>query len=79
MGSSRNIPMDKVNLRLILVSGKTREFLFSPEDSAFEIAQYVFDNWPEGLFLSVINRIISEWCFMKFVVLVYQSGMTKVF
>lgn len=38
----------QVNLRLILVSGKTKEFLFSPEDSAAEIAQFVFDNWPEG-------------------------------
>jgi len=60
MGSSRNIPMDKVNLRLILVSGKTREFLFSPEDSAFEIAQYVFDNWPEGLFLFIF-KVIHFW------------------
>nr|CAD7412533.1 unnamed protein product [Timema poppensis] len=38
----------KINLRLILVSGKTKEFLFSPSDSAGEIAQTVFDNWPEG-------------------------------
>ena len=40
----------QVNLRLILVSGKTKEFLFSPEDSAAEIAQFVFENWPEGLY-----------------------------
>jgi hypothetical protein len=33
---------------LILVSGKTKEFLFSPSDSAGDIAQTVFDNWPEG-------------------------------
>ncbi|XP_063226882.1 ubiquitin-like protein 3 isoform X4 [Bacillus rossius redtenbacheri] len=45
--SSRNIPTDKINLRLILVSGKTKEFLFSPSDSAGDIAQTVFDNWPE--------------------------------
>ncbi|BES91130.1 ubiquitin-like 3 [Nesidiocoris tenuis] len=43
----RPIPSDKINLRLILVSGKTEEFLFSPNDSAGEIAQFVFDNWPE--------------------------------
>ncbi|KAL1459090.1 hypothetical protein WDU94_011099 [Cyamophila willieti] len=36
-----------INLRLILVSGKTKEFLFSPNDSAGDIAQHVFDNWPE--------------------------------
>ncbi|CAG7717158.1 unnamed protein product [Allacma fusca] len=48
MGSNRNIPTDKINLRLILVSGKTKEFLFSPNDSAGDIAQHVFDSWPEG-------------------------------
>lgn len=69
MGSSRNIPMDKVNLRLILVSGKTREFLFSPEDSAFEIAQYVFDNWPEewndeGVLRAEILRLIYQGRFL---------------
>lgn len=41
-------PFQQVNLKLILVSGKTKEFLFSPEDSAAEIAQFVFENWPEG-------------------------------
>ncbi len=42
------VPDDKVNLRLILVSGKTKDFLFRPNESAGEIAQYVFDNWPVG-------------------------------
>jgi hypothetical protein len=46
LGSAR-VPVDKINLRLILVSGKTREYLFSPSESAGDIAQYVFDNWPE--------------------------------
>lgn len=41
------IPSDKINLRLILVSGKTKEFLFSPSDSAGEIAKIVFEQWPE--------------------------------
>uniref|UniRef100_A0A5F9C376 UBL3-like ubiquitin domain-containing protein n=1 Tax=Oryctolagus cuniculus TaxID=9986 RepID=A0A5F9C376_RABIT len=35
-----------INLRLILVSGKTKEFLFSPKDSASAIAKRVYDNWP---------------------------------
>ncbi|CAG0882794.1 unnamed protein product [Darwinula stevensoni] len=39
--------MYAVNLRLILVSGKTKEYLFNPTESAGEIAQYVFDHWPE--------------------------------
>lgn len=38
----------QINLRLILVSGKTKEFIFSPNDSAGDIAQAIFDNWPEG-------------------------------
>jgi len=46
LGSAR-VPADKINLRLILVSGKTREYLFSPSESAGDIAQNVFDNWPE--------------------------------
>jgi hypothetical protein len=40
----------QINLRLILVSGKTKEFVFSPNDSAGDIAQHVFDSWPEGKF-----------------------------
>ena len=36
----------QINLRLILVSGKTKEYLFSPSESAGDIAQFVFDNWP---------------------------------
>lgn len=38
----------QINLRLILVSGKTKEFLFSPSDSAGEIAKIVFEQWPDG-------------------------------
>lgn len=45
--SSRQIPAEKINLRLILVSGKSKEFLFAPSDSAADIAQYVYENWPE--------------------------------
>nr|XP_010296768.1 PREDICTED: ubiquitin-like protein 3 [Balearica regulorum gibbericeps] len=40
------VPADLINLRLILVSGKTKEFLFSPNDSAADIAKHVYDNWP---------------------------------
>jgi len=41
------IPEDKINLRLIMVSGKTKDYLFKPSDSAGDIAQFIFDNWPE--------------------------------
>lgn len=39
---------EQVNLKLILVSGKTKEFRFSPSDSVTVITQHVYDNWPEG-------------------------------
>ncbi|KAK3535187.1 hypothetical protein QTP70_004742 [Hemibagrus guttatus] len=38
----------RVNLRLILVSGKTQDFTFSPNDSATDIARHVFEHWPAG-------------------------------
>ncbi|XP_043913338.1 ubiquitin-like protein 3 isoform X2 [Protopterus annectens] len=37
---------EKISLRLILVSGKTQEFDFSPDDSASDIAKHVYENWP---------------------------------
>ncbi|CAH0719197.1 unnamed protein product, partial [Brenthis ino] len=45
---SARFPLALINLRLILVSGKTKEFVFSPVDSAGDIAVHVFDNWPEA-------------------------------
>lgn len=44
----------QINLRLILVSGKTKEFVFAPVDSAGDIAIHVYDNWPEGELTSLI-------------------------
>jgi hypothetical protein len=44
--SAKQIPADKINLKLILVSGKTKEFLFLPSDSVSHITQHVYDNWP---------------------------------
>lgn len=38
------------------MSGKTKEFLFSPNESAGDIAQHVFDNWPEGKYDKGISR-----------------------
>ncbi|TRZ02023.1 hypothetical protein DNTS_024181 [Danionella cerebrum] len=43
-----SLSLAQVNLRLILVSGKTQDFTFSPNDSATDIARYVFENWPVG-------------------------------
>ncbi|KAH8287126.1 hypothetical protein KR054_003395 [Drosophila jambulina] len=52
----RTIPSDKINLRLILVSGKTKEFIFNPSDSAGDIAQTVFDNWPEDWTREAVSK-----------------------
>lgn len=41
------IPDDKICLRLILVSGKTHEFIFLPNDTVYYITQHVYENWPE--------------------------------
>ena len=38
----------QICLRLILVSGKTHEFIFSPNDTVYYITQHVYENWPEG-------------------------------
>jgi hypothetical protein len=38
----------KINLKLILVSGKTAEFPFRPTTTASDVAKHVFENWPEG-------------------------------
>ena len=52
------IPEDRINLRLILVSGKTKDFLFRPSDSAGDIAQYVFDHWPQGKVLEGQRQVL---------------------
>ncbi|XP_062514246.1 ubiquitin-like protein 3 [Corticium candelabrum] len=43
----RNVPLDKVNLRLILVSGNRADFLVSPGDSVTSVVRQVFENWPK--------------------------------
>ncbi|XP_061164821.1 ubiquitin-like protein 3 [Saccostrea echinata] len=66
---TRGIPLDKINLRLILVSGKTKEYLFSPNDSAGDITESVYRNWPsewadESLPASNILRLIYQGRFL---------------
>uniref|UniRef100_A0A182PAI6 UBL3-like ubiquitin domain-containing protein n=1 Tax=Anopheles epiroticus TaxID=199890 RepID=A0A182PAI6_9DIPT len=58
-----------INLRLILVSGKTKEFLFSQTDSAGDIALTVFENWPddweaEAVAKAEILRLIYQGRFL---------------
>lgn len=54
--TTRHIPADKINLKLILVSGKTKEFLFSPSESAGDIAQHVFENWPDDWCQEAVSK-----------------------
>jgi hypothetical protein len=57
--SKKNLPflifILQINLRLILVSGKTKEFLFLPSDSAADITDHVYTNWPTG----ILNILLS--------------------
>jgi hypothetical protein len=46
-GSSGQLPLDKVSLKLILASGKSAEFIFPLITSVGEVTEYVYDNWPE--------------------------------
>ena len=38
----------QVNLHLIMVTGKTADFVFPNIVSAGEVAEHVYNNWPEG-------------------------------
>lgn len=40
--------LSQVNLRLLLVDGKTHDFIFELSAKASEIASHVFHNWPSG-------------------------------
>ena len=44
-----------------MVSGKTKDYLFKPSDSAGDIAQYIFDNWPEGKAWFFFVKFCHKW------------------
>ena len=48
----------QICLRLILVSGKTHEFIFSPNDTVYYITQHVYEHWPEGKRVRLMLLII---------------------
>lgn len=55
----KNIPQDKVNLRLIFVAGgdqSGKEFLVSPSLTATEIALFVYENWPSDWIATKVDR-----------------------
>lgn len=60
LSNEMSLLLPQVHLRLILVSGKTQDFTFSPNDSATDIAKHVFENWPAGkLFFLKVKVIFS--------------------
>ena len=52
-----NVPADKINLRLLLQSGKKAEFLFSSADTVAAVKAHVFNNWPQGQYFSTNGRM----------------------
>ncbi|CAI4228845.1 unnamed protein product [Auanema sp. JU1783] len=44
--NSHDASLDNVTLRLILVSGRTHEFSFTPQTSAHDVTLRVFEQWP---------------------------------
>eukprot|EP00123_Amoebidium_parasiticum_P020890 comp58222_c0_seq1/m.47823 comp58222_c0_seq1/g.47823 ORF comp58222_c0_seq1/g.47823 comp58222_c0_seq1/m.47823 type:complete len:129 (-) comp58222_c0_seq1:678-1064(-) len=47
VSASRKVPADKVQLRLLLASGKRADFLFDPTETFGNVKAYVLANWPE--------------------------------
>ncbi|XP_033631474.1 ubiquitin-like protein 3 [Asterias rubens] len=48
MSSNSSKKNDKIILRLIHpMNGNSKEFMFTPNDSASDVAQFVFENWPQ--------------------------------
>jgi len=69
----------QINLRLILVSGKTKEFLFSPSDSAGDIAHHVFENWPEGELIIAVSKPRSRQSVpLALISLPLQCGISRI-
>ena len=52
----------QINLKLILVSSKTAEFLFNETDTVAAITQHVYDNWPSGIFFRDMSVIYRDHC-----------------
>ncbi|CAK9292084.1 unnamed protein product [Gordionus sp. m RMFG-2023] len=64
---SNKTPADKINLRLILIDGKKRDFLFAPNHSANYVTDLVYNTWEEAKNLEGVNNN------PKFLKLIYQG------
>ena len=79
---------EQINLKLILVSGRTAEFQFPLQTTASDIAKYVYENWPEEWInepkgdRAEVLRLIYQGRFLHgnvtLAVLRLQSGKTTV-
>lgn len=53
-----------------MVSGKTADFVFTTTTSAGEVAEYVYNNWPEGKVTltihSVSSNLLNNFCIKIF-------------
>lgn len=50
------IPADKVNLRLLLVSGKKSDLLVNASDLIDSVCNNIFSNWPKGMNCSELHN-----------------------
>ena len=57
MSDSWHIYPIQINLHLLLVDGKSHDFLFEPSVTASQIASHVFHNWPSGMYVRWNLRI----------------------
>ena len=51
-----DLAFTQINLRLLLVDGKSHTFMFEPELSALDISRHVFTNWPAEWEEMVVDR-----------------------
>ncbi|KAK2712340.1 ubiquitin-like protein 3 [Artemia franciscana] len=80
--SSPALTEDRIHLKLILVSGKTKEFQFDPSISAGDIAKYLFENWPqewneEAVSKADILRLIFHGRFLHSNVTLESLGLPR--
>lgn len=56
--STSQVPADKIQIRLLLSTGKKADFIFDPSVTVLQVKQHVFDNWPAGLLTIYFSRLI---------------------
>ena len=57
---SNTIPPDKAQLRLLLVSGQTKEVLVDPNQTVSSVISHLHDTWPQGNSLTILFLIFLK-------------------